>query len=102
MNVYVCLLTPPPAGNNMATAYVYDTRTGRQVTRVEAIRVQGCVKACGLSEDCRHLTMAVGHGYLFRFESKAPLLDKGSEEEEAGASGSDTGGQQQIIDNSYK
>lgn len=90
---WLCVCGALPAGNNMATAYVYDTRTGRQVTRVEAIRVQGCVKACGLSEDCRHVTMAVGHGYLFRFESKAPLLDKGSEEEgeEAGASASDTG-----------
>jgi hypothetical protein len=47
----VCLYVA--AGNHAAAAYVYDTRTGCQVTRVEAIRVQGHVKACGLSEDCR-------------------------------------------------
>jgi hypothetical protein len=48
-DVCVCVT----AGNHTAAAYVYDTRTGCQVTRVEAIRVQGHVRACGLSEDCR-------------------------------------------------
>lgn len=73
-------------GNHSAAAYVFDTRTGRQVTRVEAIRVQGSVKACGLSEDCRHLLMVVGHGYVFRFEQRPQsVADRDSEEEEAAA-----------------
>eukprot|EP00879_Flechtneria_rotunda_P019857 GHRR01020871.1.p2 GENE.GHRR01020871.1~~GHRR01020871.1.p2 ORF type:complete len:116 (+),score=28.92 GHRR01020871.1:109-456(+) len=59
---YICV------GNQNATAFVYDTTTGCQLAKVEAIRVQGTVKACGVSEDCRHLVMAVGSGYIFRFE----------------------------------
>lgn len=35
-----------PAGNHSAAAYVFDTHTGRQVTRVEAIRVQVCAGVC--------------------------------------------------------
>eukprot|EP00878_Enallax_costatus_P018005 GHUV01018931.1.p1 GENE.GHUV01018931.1~~GHUV01018931.1.p1 ORF type:complete len:475 (+),score=169.25 GHUV01018931.1:778-2202(+) len=57
-------------GNHNATAYVFETATGVQVAKVEAIRVQGSVRACGLSEDCRHLLMVVGSGYIFRFESR--------------------------------
>eukprot|EP00775_Hariotina_reticulata_P007224 gene7224-7437_t len=55
-------------GNHNATAYVFDTTTGFQLTKVEACKVEGCVKACALSEDCRHLLMAVGAGFIFRFE----------------------------------
>lgn len=40
------------------------------------------MKACGLSEDCRHLLMVVGHGYVFRFEQRPPsVADRDSEEE---------------------
>lgn len=77
------------AGNQAATAYVYDATTGRQMTRVEAIRVQGTVRACGLSEDCRHLVMVVGHGYVFRFECRPPA-DKETEE------GEDEDGQMEV------
>jgi hypothetical protein len=58
----------PGAGNHNATAFVFDTTTGFQLARVEACKVQGSVKACALSEDCRHLLMVVGDGYIFRFE----------------------------------
>lgn len=58
------------AGNHDATAFVYETATGIQVAKVEAIRVQGSVRACGLSENCSHLLVVVGSGYIFRFESK--------------------------------
>lgn len=69
-----------PAGNHNATAYVYDTSTGLQAARVEAIRVQGSVRACGLSEDCRHLLMAVGSGYVFRFEYRPAAESEDGEE----------------------
>lgn len=70
------------AGNHNSTAFVYETSTGLQVARVEAIRIQGSVRACGISEDCRHLLMVVGSGYLFRFESRLTAAD--SEEEDGG------------------
>jgi hypothetical protein len=56
------------AGNHNATAFVYDATTGCQVTRVEPIKVQGSVRTCGLSEDCRHLLLVAGSGYVFTFE----------------------------------
>ncbi|WIA40205.1 hypothetical protein OEZ86_013593 [Tetradesmus obliquus] len=59
---YICV------GNHNAAAYVFDTLTGSQLARVEAIKVQGSVRAAGLSEDCRHLVMVAGCGYVFRFE----------------------------------
>ena len=43
----------------------------------------------GAGQFSRHF-MVVGHGYLFRFDSKVPLQKKQGEEE-AGASASDTG-----------
>lgn len=85
------LLPALPAGNHQAAAYVYHTATGRQVTRVEAIRVQGSVRACGLSEDCRHLVMVVGHGYVFRFEHRPQL---NTEAEDGDSSDSDAEGAQ--------
>jgi hypothetical protein len=58
----------PLTGNHNATAYVFDTSTGCQLARVEAIKVQGSVRAAGISEDCRHLLLVAGSGYVFRFE----------------------------------
>lgn len=71
-------------GNHNATAYVYETSTGLQVGRIGAIRVQGSVRACGLSDDCRHLLMVVGSGYIFRFESRPVAAD--SEEDDGPSS----------------
>jgi len=80
-----------PVGNHQAAVYVFHTATGRQVTRVEAIRVQGSVRACGLSEDCRHLVMVVGHGYVFRFEHRPQL---NTEAEDGDSSDSEAEGAQ--------
>jgi hypothetical protein len=34
----------------------------------EGVQVNGAVLACGLSEDCRHLLVATGNAFIFRFE----------------------------------
>ena len=43
------------------------------------LQVSGPVRACGLSEDCRHLLAAMGNGFIFRFEhiqQKTPSIDE--------------------------
>jgi hypothetical protein len=61
---------------------VFDTTTGCQVARVEAIKVQGSVRAAGLSEDCRHLLLVAGSGYVFRFEHTPTAAPADGEEEQ--------------------
>ena len=37
------------------------------------------MRACGLSEDCRHLLAAMGNGFIFRFEympQKTPSIEE--------------------------
>ncbi|WIA19912.1 hypothetical protein OEZ85_005805 [Tetradesmus obliquus] len=72
---YICV------GNHNAAAYVFDTLTGSQLARVEAIKVQGSVRAAGLSEDCRHLVMVAGSGYVFRFEHTPAAAAAAAEEQ---------------------
>ena len=33
----------------------------------------GAVKACGLSDDCRHLSAVLGKGFIFRYEYRKPV-----------------------------
>ncbi|KAG7672116.1 putative Polycomb group protein FIE2 [Nannochloris sp. 'desiccata'] len=55
-------------GNASGDCYVYDSETGKREAHVSAIKVSAPVRACALSQDCRHLIAAVGNGFLFRFE----------------------------------
>ena len=55
-------------GNASGDCYVYDTETGKREAHVSVIKVSAPVRACALSQDCRHLVAAVGNGFLFRFE----------------------------------
>jgi hypothetical protein len=50
--------------------------------RVEAIRVQGPVRACGLSEDCRHLLLVAGAGFVFRYEHKPMQEEVAAQQQE--------------------
>ncbi len=43
----------------------------------------GAVRACGLSEDCRHLLALIGNGFVFRWEARAAVEDAPVEEEAA-------------------
>lgn len=63
-----------PAGNSKGSTFVFDATTGCQVCRADAIRVEGPVRSCGLSEDCRHLLAVVGNGFIFRFEYRSQEL----------------------------
>ena len=65
-------------GNASGDCYVYDTESGKREAHVSAIKVSAPVRACALSQDCRHLVAAIGNGFLFRFEYLGDL--KGSEE----------------------
>eukprot|EP00877_Chromochloris_zofingiensis_P014113 jgi/Chrzof1/8956/Cz03g30180.t1 len=61
-------------GNSKGSTFVFDATTGCQVCRADAIRVEGPVRSCGLSEDCRHLLAVVGNGFIFRFEYRSQEL----------------------------
>jgi hypothetical protein len=43
-------------------------RMSMSVTCGEPIMVQASVRTCRVSEDCRHLLLVAGSGYVFRFE----------------------------------
>ncbi|PSC76625.1 wd g-beta repeat-containing [Micractinium conductrix] len=60
-------------GNSKGDCYVYDSDSGERAAHVSAIRVSAPVRACGLSEDCRHLMAVLGKGFVFRFEYTGPL-----------------------------
>ena len=36
------------------------------------MQISAPVRACALSEDCRHLLAVLGNGYIFRFEYQKP------------------------------
>jgi len=40
-----------------------------------AMQVNGPVLGCGLSEDCRHLMVATGNAFIFRFEAPPSVLE---------------------------
>lgn len=55
-------------GNTYGECFVYDSETGNRQAHVAAIKVSAPVRACALSNDCRHLLAAIGKGFIFRFE----------------------------------
>ncbi|EFN59527.1 expressed protein [Chlorella variabilis] len=61
------------AGNSKGDCYVFDSESGDRVAHVSSIRVLAPVRACGLSDDCRHLLAVLGKGFIFRFEYLGPL-----------------------------
>lgn len=72
-------------GNGTGDCYVYDSETGKREAHVSAIRVSAPVRACALSEDCRHLVAAVGKGFVFRFEYLAGGKNKDGEDSGSGS-----------------
>ncbi len=55
-------------GTVAGDVHVYNTQTGVRVTTVDAVRVKAPVRACALSQDCRHLLSVLGNGFVFRYE----------------------------------
>jgi hypothetical protein len=49
------------------------------------LQISAPVRACGLSEDCRHLLAALGNGYIFRYEYRKPSSGEGSPAEDSPA-----------------
>lgn len=47
------------------------------------------MKACGISNNCRHLLAAAGKGFVFRFEYVRPAAPQDGDKENAGANGAD-------------
>ncbi|KAL4418960.1 hypothetical protein ABPG77_000873, partial [Micractinium sp. CCAP 211/92] len=72
-------------GNSKGDCFVYDSESGERVAHVSAIRVSAPVRACGLSEDCRHLMAVLGKGFVFRFEYQGPLAGAPQEQQGLGA-----------------
>lgn len=55
-------------GNTQGDSFVFDAHSGQKCAHVTPIKVSAPVRACGLSNDCRHLLTALGNGFIFRFE----------------------------------
>jgi len=47
------------------------------------MQVIGAVQGCGLSEDCRHLLVATGNAFIFRFEFTPSSLQPGVANEDS-------------------
>lgn len=54
--------------------YVFETASGVKIACCKAIRVSAPVRACGVSDDCRHVLAVLGNGYVFRYEFRAPKV----------------------------
>ena len=52
-------------------------------------QISAPVRACGLSEDCRHLLAILGNGYIFRYEYRKPSSAEGAPAEDSPAEESD-------------
>ncbi|KAK9807273.1 hypothetical protein WJX73_006418 [Symbiochloris irregularis] len=59
-------------GNSQGHVYIYDSSSGARMTHVAPGKVSAPVRACGLSQDCRHLLVAMGQGFIFRHEACIP------------------------------
>lgn len=53
---------------------MYETKSGGKAACCKAIRVSAPVRACGISDDCRHVLAVLGNGYVFRYEFRAPKV----------------------------
>ena len=82
-------------GNSKGDCYVWDAASGERLAHVAAERVAAPVRACGLSEDCRHLLAVLGRGFVFRFEYLGPLAPPADGEEAGGKENSSAAAQQQ-------
>eukprot|EP00884_Botryococcus_braunii_P000628 jgi/Botrbrau1/10566/Bobra.0343s0014.1 len=58
------------SGNSDGEVMVYDAATGQSLCTLLPIKVTGPVRACGISEDCRHVLALIGNGFIFRWEAQ--------------------------------
>lgn len=57
-----------PQGNVHGRSYVHCATTGKCLTSLDPVRVHEPVTSIALSSDCRHLWVALGLGFIFRYE----------------------------------
>lgn len=62
------LLYKYPQGNMLGRSFVHCTATGKCLAAVEPVRLHEPVTSVALSSDCRHLWVALGLGFIFRYE----------------------------------
>jgi WD40 repeat protein len=79
-------------GNASGDCYVYDSETGKREAHVSSIKVSAPVRACALSQDCRHLVAAIGNGFLFRFEYLGEVKSSEDAENQNGNNGAENTG----------
>ncbi|KAI8471682.1 MAG: WD40-repeat-containing domain protein [Monoraphidium minutum] len=59
------------AGNPSGHAFVFDARSGAQLAVLAPLRAAGgAARGVGLSEDCRHVLVAAGDGFVVRHEMR--------------------------------
>lgn len=63
-------------GTPSGEAHVFESATGKKAGKVGAAPrlKEAVVRGVALSEDCRHLVVAAGVGFVFRFEARAPAV----------------------------
>ena len=61
------------SGTPSGEVHVFETATGKRAGKVGAAPrlKEAVVRAVALSDDCRHLVVAAGVGFVFRFEARA-------------------------------
>ncbi|KAL6778084.1 hypothetical protein ACKKBG_A16860 [Auxenochlorella protothecoides x Auxenochlorella symbiontica] len=62
-------------GNMLGRSFVHCTATGKCLAAVEPVRLHEPVTSVALSSDCRHLWVALGLGFIFRYEYLGALED---------------------------
>lgn len=58
--------SPWSAGGSNGDAIVFESSSGARMAEMSFGKVSGAVRACALSEDCRHLLAVKGNGFVFR------------------------------------
>lgn len=69
-------------GNDEGQSFIFELATGERKLSLASTGKGGKVVACALSEDLAHLHVAMGQGYVFRFEAKPIGSDPEAEAEE--------------------
>ncbi|KAK3240882.1 hypothetical protein CYMTET_49314 [Cymbomonas tetramitiformis] len=67
------------AGNNSGEVYVFNTTSGTKVANFSPTKVSDTVRACEISDDCRHVLAVFGDGFIWRYEFVDPALVEGTD-----------------------
>lgn len=72
--------------------FLYETRSGTQISHIDVDRLKGSVQCCAISNNCTHVLACLGNGFIFRFEynpenrvEKEQLVDSVGDRQDGGA-----------------